>query len=115
MNEKPTYEELEHRVKELEQAVSERKLAEKKLKDSEDRFRNIIESSPMGVHMYRLEQGDQLVFMGANPAADDILGVDNSQFIGKTIEAAFPALAETEVPERYRKASLRVRTGTPSR
>ncbi len=31
--------------------------------------------------------------------------MDNTQFIDKSIEEAFPQLAETEVPERYRKAA----------
>ena len=74
--------------------------------DSEAGFHNLVEAAPMGVHMYRLEPAGRLVFTGANPAADRLLGVDNSQFIGQTIEEAFPPLVETEVPERYRAAAL---------
>ncbi len=59
----------------------------------------------MGVHMYDLLSDGRLVFVGANPAADRLLGVDNSQFVGKTIEEAFPPLRDTEVPERYRRAA----------
>jgi len=83
--------------------VTELKKTQKALGESEEKFRNIVESSPMGIHLYRLEEGDRLVFSGANPAADRILGVDNRQFVGKTIEDAFPPLTETEVPEQYRK------------
>lgn len=75
------------------------------LKASEKTFRSIIESSPQGIHMYTLEDEDRLVFTGANPAADKLLGIDNSQFIGKTIEEAFPSLTKTEIPDRYRKAA----------
>jgi len=57
------------------------------------------------MHLYRLESDGRLIFIGANPAADQILGVDNSIFIGKTIEEAFPLLKETEVPRRYREAA----------
>ncbi len=78
--------------------------------ESEEKFRQIVEASPMGIHMYRLEPGNRLIFTGANPAADKILGVDNTQFIGKTIEEAFPNLTQTEVPEKYRTAAL---TGSP--
>jgi hypothetical protein len=46
-----------------------------------------------------------LVFSGANPAADRILGVNCQRYLGKTIEEAFPPLAATEVPERYRAAA----------
>ena len=42
---------------------------------------------------------------GANPAADKLLGVDNSIFVGKEIKEAFPPLADTEIPERYARAA----------
>jgi PAS domain S-box-containing protein len=56
------------------------------------------------MHFYKL-QDEKLIFTGANPAADKLLGVENSQFIGKTIEEAFPSLIQTEVPQRYREAA----------
>ena len=90
--------------------ITERKKSEKLLLETEKRFRGIIDSLPIGMHLYRLEPGGRLVFEGANPAADKILGVDNSLFIGKTIEEAFPALTETEVPRRYREVAS---TGAP--
>ncbi len=79
--------------------------AEQALRESEERFRNIVQASPMGMHLYELQPDGRLLFIGANPAADKILGVDNSDFIGLTIEQAFPPLAETEVPTRYRRAA----------
>lgn len=85
--------------------ITERKLAEQALHDSEQRFRSIIESIPLGMHMYQLEPDNRLIFLHANPAADEILGIENSQFVGLTIEEAFPPLIETEVPERYRLAA----------
>jgi PAS domain S-box-containing protein len=90
---------------ELQQELMERQSAEEALRESEVKFRNIFESNPMGMHMYQLEPDGRLVFSDANPAANDILGVDCKQFIGKIIEEAFPALTETEVPEMYRRAA----------
>jgi PAS domain S-box-containing protein len=84
--------------------VTAQKTAADALAESEERFRSVLEASPMGLHLYRLEPDGRLVFAGANPAADRILGVDNAQFVGRTIEEAFPPLAETEVPARYRAA-----------
>ena len=69
------------------------------------RFSAVVEASPLGMHIYRLEAGDRLIFAGANPAADRILNVSNAPFVGKTIEEAFPPLVETEVPRRYREAA----------
>ena len=48
---------------------------------------------------------DRLVFVGANKASDRILGVYHQQFVGKSIEEAFPGLQDTEVPARYREAA----------
>jgi PAS domain S-box-containing protein len=49
MADKPTYEELEQRVRELEEETNRSKHAEKELMDSEERFRCLTESSPLGV------------------------------------------------------------------
>ena len=77
--------------------------AEKTLKESEQKFRSVIESCPEGMMLYNLEPDNRLIFVGTNPAADKILGVTCNQFIGNTIEEAFPSLAETEIPDRYRE------------
>ncbi|UCC64218.1 MAG: GAF domain-containing protein, partial [Anaerolineae bacterium] len=89
----------------ISRAVTERKQAEEALRASETRLRNVIDSIPLGMHMYQLEPNGELVFVDANPAADTILGVDHQQFVGKTLEEAFPAAAESEIPERYRAAA----------
>jgi PAS domain S-box-containing protein len=80
--------------------------AEQTLKDSERKFRSLIESCPEGIHMYRLEPDGRLLFTGANPAADQILGIDHDQLIGMTIEKAFPTLVDTDIPNRYRDVCL---------
>ncbi len=90
--------------------ITKQKAAEEIVRETERRFRSIVESSPMGVFLYQLEPDDRLVFAAANPAASEILGVDATGFIGQTIEEAFPPLAETEIPGRYREAA---KNGTP--
>jgi PAS domain S-box-containing protein len=57
------------------------------------------------MHIYHLENDGRLVFAGANPAADKILGIDHDRLTGRTLEEAFPALTGTEVPTRYREAA----------
>jgi len=81
--------------------VSARKAMERAIAESEERYRQMTECSPLGMHFYELT-GNDLVFTGFNPSANELLGVDNAQFIGKRLEDAFPALALTEIPERYR-------------
>ena len=90
----------------LTREINELIQAEQKRRESEEKFRHIVEAIPMGMHMYQLDADGRLIFNGANPAADQILGVDNSQFIGKSIEEAFPPLTETEVPTRYRQVAI---------
>jgi len=85
--------------------INARRQVEEQVSTSENRMRSIIESLPIGMHMYHLEADGRLVFIGANPAAEKILGVDHSSFVGKTIEEAFPLLKATEVPQRYREAA----------
>jgi PAS domain S-box-containing protein len=90
--------------------ITERKQAEAALRESEALYRKMNENSPLGMHFYRLNADAQLIFSDANPAASRLLGIDHSQFIEKTIEEAFPPLAQTEVPQRYRDAAAK---GTP--
>ncbi len=85
--------------------ITEHKRSEELVWESEARFRSIFASAPIGMHMYELRPDGRLVFFSANPAADRILGVDNSAFIGKTIEEAFPPLKDTEIPDRYRETA----------
>ncbi|MEW6426520.1 MAG: PAS domain S-box protein [Thermodesulfobacteriota bacterium] len=107
--------ELERTVRELEARLQGRETAPARPLATADagelplpgecdtRFRTIVESSPMGIHMYRLDPAGELIFTGYNPAADRILGLDNSQFLGKTITEAFPFHRNTEIPRRYRE------------
>ena len=99
----PVFDAVELIKWELDDLYQKRKEAEEAFRRSEEKFRQIVESSPMGIHMYKLEPNGQLIFNGSNPAADTILGVDNKQFIDKTIEEAFPPLTNTEIPSRYRR------------
>jgi len=85
--------------------VTDLKETEEKLRESQEHLLNLFNSIPIGIHMYHLFEDGRLVFIGANPAADEILKVDNMQFIGKTIEEAFPPLVKSEIPERYREAA----------
>jgi PAS domain S-box-containing protein len=90
--------------------VTDEELAHKALRYSEGRYRNIVQGSPLGMIFYRLEDDGRLIFEGANPAFSQILGITTDNLIGKTIEEAFPPLADTEIPDQYRKVAA---TGQP--
>jgi len=57
----------------------------------------------MGVHLYRLEDDDRLVLTGVNPAAERILGARASEYVGRSLEEAFPGLVASDIPARYRR------------
>ncbi|HSD29929.1 MAG TPA: ATP-binding protein [Vicinamibacteria bacterium] len=95
--------ELRRAIADLQSEVLERRSAEERLRDSEARFRSIVDASPMGILLYRLEPPDRLVFVASNPASDRILGFPVTPFAGRTIEEVFPGLAGTEVPGHYRR------------
>ena len=48
----------------------------------------------MGIYIYELEKDGKLVLVETNPSADEMTGIKNRELIGKTIEEAFPQLAE---------------------
>jgi PAS domain S-box-containing protein len=81
--------------------ITKQKQTEDALKEITHSYQELVENAPFGMHFYTLNDKGHLIFKGANPAADCILGIDNSQFIGKTIGEAFPPLLQTEIPQRY--------------
>ena len=95
--------ELRQANRTLREEVGERRRVEEELRESEARFRSIVESSPTGVHLYQLDPDGRLVLTGFNPASERILGQRGSDLIGLTIEEAFPPLVPTDIPERYRR------------
>jgi diguanylate cyclase (GGDEF)-like protein/PAS domain S-box-containing protein len=85
--------------------ITERVQAEQELRESEAHMREVVDNAPFGAHLYELMSDRRLVFIGANSAADKILGLDHRQFISKTIEEAFPPLIATHIPDTYRRVA----------
>jgi PAS domain S-box-containing protein len=90
--------------------LTERKAAEKALRDAERRLQSILDVAPFGTFVYELHEDGHLVFVSGNESAGRIIGTDCSRFLGNTIEEAFPALALTVIPDAYRKVA---REGEP--
>ena len=82
--------------------VSDEIEREQALLESERRFRNIVESSPMGIFLYELLPDNRLILTGTNNSTNQILQIDTAVLIGLTIEEAFPQLVHTDIPEIYR-------------
>lgn len=76
-----------------------------RMQESERLLKIITQNISMGMFTYHLEENNRLVLKDVNPAVEKILHFDCRQLIGKTIEEAFPPLADTEIPKRYRDAA----------
>jgi PAS domain S-box-containing protein len=86
--------------------ITDQKWTEKALVNSEQRSRNLMETSPMGIFIYQVNEAGNLILIEANPATERILGFDTRSYIGKRLEDIFPNVIGTELPERYKKAAV---------
>lgn len=66
--------------------ISEKKRSEAELRESEERFRAIIESMPMGILLFRQADDGCLHFEGGNRAAEELSGESNQRLLGETLE-----------------------------
>ncbi len=82
-----------------------RRAAEQALRESEARMRAVVEAAPFGAHLYELQGEGSLVLIGANSAADRILGVAHERLVGKTIEEALPVFVGGEIPNAFRRVA----------
>jgi two-component system, cell cycle sensor histidine kinase and response regulator CckA len=85
--------------------IEERRRLNADLEKSEEKFRSVVESSPMGMYLYQSDPDGRLLLAGANPAADRIRGISHGDLIGRPIEEAFPELEANGSAERYRKVA----------
>jgi len=76
MVDKPTYEELEQRVKKLEKAESERSRAEKVLQESEEKYRQLFNTISDSVLVFDAETRE---FIDANNAATTLYGYSKEE------------------------------------
>ena len=97
MASKPTYEELEQRVKKLENEVNRLEQAEEALRDSEGQIAQLADSSPFGVTITRPD----LTFEYCNPKFTELFGYTIEDLPDKQtwFERAYP-------DEEYRKQVL---------
>ncbi len=87
MAEKPTYEELEQRIQEFEQAEFKRKRTEKELQESEERYRSLVELFPEAILVH---QDWKIVYI--NPEGAKIFGAkDSEEIIGTSLFDYFPS------------------------
>ncbi|MFP4658319.1 MAG: ATP-binding protein, partial [Desulfonatronovibrionaceae bacterium] len=91
---------IEAREQALEQEISERKTAERALKDSERRYRSIFENSLDGI--FQISPDGE--FLNVNPATAEIMGFDSTQKFMREVENIRDIFAHrTEAEEFLRR------------
>jgi len=80
MARKPTYEELEQRVKALEKAAADRNRAEEALRESEEKCRLTFEDAVDAIFWADPETG---LITNCNRAAQDLLGKRRKEIVGQ--------------------------------
>ncbi len=81
MSKKPILEELKQRVKKLEQKTVKHKQTEEVPRESEERYRTLIENIPVGI--YRTTPGPKGKFLMANPAYLKMFGFESEEELKK--------------------------------
>jgi len=96
MAKKPTYEELEQRVKELENGAFQRKKTEEAPRRNEGRFSTMFKHMSSGVAVYEsVDNGEDFVFRDLNPAAERITRISRSEVLGNRLLDLFPHMEKS--------------------
>ncbi|HPX22354.1 MAG TPA: PAS domain S-box protein [Mesotoga sp.] len=74
--------------------VTRQQEAERALKESETRFRELYTNMNTGVAIYKIGENDEAVFLDMNPAGCRITGVSRDEIVGRRVEEIFPGVIE---------------------
>ena len=84
--------------------ITEQKLKEKVLQESEVRFRELFNRMSSGVAVYEVvDNGGDFIFRDFNPAAEKIEKVSRKDIIGKRVSEAFPGVETFGVFEVFQR------------
>ena len=103
MTAKSSYENLEHRIRELEIIVTDRQRLEKKLRESEARFQAFMDNNPALIYI-KDETGRHIY---GNKTLLDKFDLSPDKFVGTTTKDFFPS----EIAEKIEAYDEAVRTG----
>ncbi len=104
MNTKPTYTELEQRVKELERQVSACREMDEALAESEARYKGIVENTINGVVVYQvLKNGEEFIVIDFNKGAEKIEKISREDVVGKSVTEVFPGVREFGLLEVFKR------------
>lgn len=99
------YEQLTAQEEELRTQVDELIESQNALGISEEKFRSIVESVPLGMQFYRLDGNGSLVLSGANPASKSVFSASAVEPRGKTIDSLFPGVRKEGLLDIFLKVA----------
>jgi PAS domain S-box-containing protein len=107
---------LEAGIRTLRKEISERKKAEKSLRQSEERYRTLFESMREGFALHEIICDDSgrpcdYRFLEVNPAFEEITGLNRGTIIGRTVHEVMPGTERVWI-DRYGQVAL---SGKPAR
>ena len=97
MPKKPTYEDLEKSIRKLEEDSDKLKLAEEALRESEERFRLLAETSPD--YIYQVDTEGTILY--ASSAVENILGFKSQELIGTNFMNLVPVDARSDTMKKF--------------
>lgn len=90
--------------------ITYQKNAEENAKGLAQTLQNMLDASPLGVLVYRLDENDDLILISTNQSAVDKLKIDVYQLISKKIQDIFPGLVKDNFIEKFKQVA---KTGKP--
>jgi len=82
--------------------ITYQKNAEANAKNLAQSLQNMLDASPLGVLVYRLDENDDLILISTNQSAVDILQIDVYALISKKIQDVFPSLVKDNLIGKFK-------------
>lgn len=83
--------------------ITERKMAEECLRESEKRYREVFDNSFDGIFLIEITEDQKFKVIDINPAEERLLGIPESEARGKSLDEIFPAETATILEANYRR------------
>lgn len=90
--------------------ITFQKNAEANAKNLSQSLQNMLDATPLGVLVYRLDENGDLILISTNESAVSILQIDVYALISKKIQDIFPSLAKQNMIDKFIGV---IRTGKP--